>query len=183
MPLFTTPANVLILDEPTNDLDLDTLEVLAQSLGGFHDALRQLRHGLQLPPIKPTYLIADPPTSAPTRDAVAAHIDGLDPLALQHLHAPDFGAPDQGFLPIRAGQLQIVRLWIVDTFGQTLKLIDDESGDYELMAASGLPGPSRVTGSPRLIPLPPRDRGHPNVPSSVARATRGTSRRLRCRRR
>ncbi len=135
---------------------VDTLEVLAQSLGGFHDALRQLRHGLQLPPINPAYVIADSPPSLPQLDAIAEPIDGIDPLDPQHMHAPDFTAPDQGFLPIRAGQLEIGRLWLVDSFGQTLKLIDGDSGDYELMASFGLPGPSRVTGSPRLIPLPPR---------------------------
>ena len=30
--LFTRPANVLVLDEPTNDLDLDTLELLEEQL-------------------------------------------------------------------------------------------------------------------------------------------------------
>jgi len=30
--LFTRPANVLVLDEPTNDLDLDTLELLESQL-------------------------------------------------------------------------------------------------------------------------------------------------------
>ena len=30
--LFTRPANVLVLDEPTNDLDLETLELLEQQL-------------------------------------------------------------------------------------------------------------------------------------------------------
>jgi len=30
--LFTRPANVLVLDEPTNDLDLETLELLEAQL-------------------------------------------------------------------------------------------------------------------------------------------------------
>jgi ATP-binding cassette subfamily F protein uup len=29
--LFTRPANVLVMDEPTNDLDLETLELLEAS--------------------------------------------------------------------------------------------------------------------------------------------------------
>ena len=30
--LFALPANVLVLDEPTNDLDIDTLELLEELL-------------------------------------------------------------------------------------------------------------------------------------------------------
>ena len=33
--LFTLPANLLVLDEPTNDLDLETLELLEELLGDF----------------------------------------------------------------------------------------------------------------------------------------------------
>ena len=33
--LFTRPANVLVLDEPTNDLDIDTLELLEQLLADY----------------------------------------------------------------------------------------------------------------------------------------------------
>ena len=33
--LFCQPANVLVLDEPTNDLDYETLEVLETVLGDF----------------------------------------------------------------------------------------------------------------------------------------------------
>ena len=43
--LFTRPANVLVLDEPTNDLDIETLELLEELLGGVrrHGAARQPR--------------------------------------------------------------------------------------------------------------------------------------------
>ncbi|MBO4317412.1 MAG: ATP-binding cassette domain-containing protein [Mailhella sp.] len=33
--LFTRPANVLVLDEPTNDLDVETLELLEELIAGF----------------------------------------------------------------------------------------------------------------------------------------------------
>ena len=33
LQLFTKPANVLVLDEPTNDLDAETLELLEDLLG------------------------------------------------------------------------------------------------------------------------------------------------------
>jgi ATP-binding cassette subfamily F protein uup len=43
--LFTRPANVLVLDEPTNDLDLETLELLEEQLVEWpgHAAARQPR--------------------------------------------------------------------------------------------------------------------------------------------
>jgi len=37
--LFSKPANVLVLDEPTNDLDVETLELLEEQLSEFS------RHG------------------------------------------------------------------------------------------------------------------------------------------
>ena len=42
--LFTQPANLLILDEPTNDLDLETLEVLEDLLLDYEDTLLLVSH-------------------------------------------------------------------------------------------------------------------------------------------
>ena len=42
--LFTRPANVLILDEPTNDLDLETLELLEEELLGWPGTLLLVSH-------------------------------------------------------------------------------------------------------------------------------------------
>ena len=42
--LMLKEADVLILDEPTNDLDLQTLDVLEQSLGGFNGAMLLVTH-------------------------------------------------------------------------------------------------------------------------------------------
>ena len=42
--LFTRPANVLILDEPTNDLDLETLELLETQLVDFPGTLLLVTH-------------------------------------------------------------------------------------------------------------------------------------------
>jgi ATP-binding cassette subfamily F protein uup len=42
--LFTKPANVLILDEPTNDLDLETLELLEEELVDFPGTLLVVSH-------------------------------------------------------------------------------------------------------------------------------------------
>ncbi|MDT8896404.1 ATP-binding cassette domain-containing protein [Halomonas sp. I1] len=42
--LFTQPANVLVLDEPTNDLDVETLELLEELLLSFEGTLLLVSH-------------------------------------------------------------------------------------------------------------------------------------------
>jgi ATP-binding cassette subfamily F protein uup len=42
--LFARPANVLVLDEPTNDLDIDTLELLEQLLEDFNGTVFLVSH-------------------------------------------------------------------------------------------------------------------------------------------
>ena len=42
--LFARPANVLVLDEPTNDLDIDTLELLEQLLLDYSGTLFLVSH-------------------------------------------------------------------------------------------------------------------------------------------
>jgi ATP-binding cassette subfamily F protein uup len=42
--LFTQPANLLVMDEPTNDLDLETLELLEELLGEYTGTLLLVSH-------------------------------------------------------------------------------------------------------------------------------------------
>ncbi|CAN5697768.1 ATP-binding cassette domain-containing protein [soil metagenome] len=42
--LFARPANVLILDEPTNDLDIETLELLEELIGAFDGTVLLVSH-------------------------------------------------------------------------------------------------------------------------------------------
>jgi ATP-binding cassette subfamily F protein uup len=42
--LFALPANVLVLDEPTNDLDIDTLELLEDLLQGYKGTVFLVSH-------------------------------------------------------------------------------------------------------------------------------------------
>jgi ATP-binding cassette subfamily F protein uup len=42
--LFAQPSNLMVLDEPTNDLDLDTLELLEEQLDGYKGTLLLVSH-------------------------------------------------------------------------------------------------------------------------------------------
>jgi ATP-binding cassette subfamily F protein uup len=42
--LFTKPSNLLVLDEPTNDLDLETLELLEDYLTGYTGTIIMVSH-------------------------------------------------------------------------------------------------------------------------------------------
>jgi len=42
--LFTRPANLLVMDEPTNDLDIETLELLEEMVAGFAGTLLLVSH-------------------------------------------------------------------------------------------------------------------------------------------
>ena len=42
--LFALPANVLVLDEPTNDLDIETLELLEEQLGAYSGTVLLVSH-------------------------------------------------------------------------------------------------------------------------------------------
>ncbi len=42
--LFTKPANLIVMDEPTNDLDLETLEILEEKLVNFSGSLLLVSH-------------------------------------------------------------------------------------------------------------------------------------------
>jgi len=45
--LFARPANVLVLDEPTNDLDVETLELLEELIDGYQGTVMLVSHDRQ----------------------------------------------------------------------------------------------------------------------------------------
>lgn len=94
--LFTQPANVLVLDEPTNDLDMETLELLEELLLDFDGTLLLVSHDRSFVDNVVTSVLAFE-GEGQVKDYVGGYTDWvrqggtLPPLAHQH----DTNAPAQ----------------------------------------------------------------------------------------
>lgn len=77
--LFSKPANVLVLDEPTNDLDIETLELLEELLDQFKGTLIIVSHDREFVDqvVTSTVFIGDDGT-------VSEYVGGFDDLIRQH---------------------------------------------------------------------------------------------------
>ena len=73
--LFARPANVLVLDEPTNDLDLETLELLEQRLVDFQGTVLVVSHDREFLDNVVTSVIAFEPEGV--REYVGGYSDWL----------------------------------------------------------------------------------------------------------
>jgi len=106
-----------------------------QKLGGFNEALILQQTGMQIPPLDFQRWLTD---SSFFIDPIRAFLnDGFAPAEQRNTFRT---APDQSgnpFMPIRAGQMQITNLSVVDAFGQTLKLpvaqINESTGTSDSM--------------------------------------------------
>ena len=73
--LFARPANVLVLDEPTNDLDLETLELLEQRLVDFQGTVLVVSHDREFLDNVVTSVIAFEPEGV--REYIGGYSDWL----------------------------------------------------------------------------------------------------------
>ena len=73
--LFTQPANVIVLDEPTNDLDAETLEMLEQRLVEFAGTILAVSHDREFLNNVATSIIAFEPTGV--RESVGGYDEWL----------------------------------------------------------------------------------------------------------
>ncbi|TRU82289.1 MAG: hypothetical protein EWV76_04890 [Microcystis novacekii Mn_MB_F_20050700_S1] len=114
--------------------NLLSLNCLSQALGGFNEALLMHKQTLQLPIADPLGFNDYQPFTDEIKEMVQQSIRS----------APE---PLNDFNPIRSGVMKILRLRLVDTFGQ-VKDLD----------ISNIITPEQMTtpGSPYLISLPPR---------------------------
>jgi len=80
--LFAKPANIIVLDEPTNDLDAETLELLEERLAQFTGTVLAVSHDRQFLNNVVTSTIVFEPKPAdengPTRYGVSEYVGGYD---------------------------------------------------------------------------------------------------------
>jgi hypothetical protein len=114
------------------------MNLLCQSLGGFTENLLMRKAFMELQPLDPGK-DSDGPQFSPIFEAVR-DIDWLSPLV------------DQEFFPVRAGHLKLEKLWIIDAFGQLLRLEAEPQG--EKVSRPLLP--AGLAGSNGYLRLEPR---------------------------
>lgn len=73
--LFAKPANVLVLDEPTNDLDIETLELLEELLQDYNGTVFLVSHDRQFLDNVVTSVIAAEPQAGYWREYVGGFYD------------------------------------------------------------------------------------------------------------
>jgi hypothetical protein len=108
---------------------VEELHALGQSLGGFNELLLGQTPGLCLPPVSPLDKKIDP----------AIWTDAMEQAPLPLM--PFTGS----FFPVRAGNLQLEKLYLVDVFGQSWKLIDASQPQVSARFSPRLVQPARVT--------------------------------------
>jgi ATP-binding cassette subfamily F protein uup len=142
--LFAQPANLLVLDEPTNDLDAETLEVLEDLLAGYPGTLLLVSHDREFLDNVVTSLIAFDPDGA-VREYVGGYRDYLrqrppppardatPAVERKAAAAPDSGAPAQAIraklsnrerqeltrIPERIQELELEQQELADAMGST----------------------------------------------------------------
>jgi ATP-binding cassette subfamily F protein uup len=93
--LFTQPANVIVLDEPTNDLDAETLELLEQRLVEFAGTILMVSHDREFLNNVATSVIAY------EDDGVREYVGGYDDWLRQRPAAATKAAEPQRTAPAR----------------------------------------------------------------------------------
>lgn len=130
--------------EPELGFALAGLDKLAgQSLAGLTEALATRDAGPQLRPL--------------TRGGSGLAIDPVDALVGEgRLAGPLTGdGAASPFAPVRGGHVELVRLWIVDSFGRVQRLVDADAGGAQAAPAIARslaqPGGGAILLPPRLV--------------------------------
>lgn len=84
------PSNLLVLDEPTNDLDLETLDLLEELLGAYQGTLLLVSHDRSFLDRTVTSIVAPAPDGAPGK--WLDYVGGYEDMLAQRGSAPGFEA-------------------------------------------------------------------------------------------
>lgn len=85
------PSNLLVLDEPTNDLDLETLDLLEELLGAYRGTLLLVSHDRSFVDHIVTSIVAPAPGGKPGE--WIEYVGGYDDMVAQRGRAPGLEAP------------------------------------------------------------------------------------------
>jgi ATP-binding cassette subfamily F protein uup len=91
--LFAKPANLIVLDEPTNDLDAETLEMLEERLVNFAGTVLLVSHDRSFLDNVVTSTLVFEPTAAGTAFGVKEYVGGYSDWLRQRPPAPAAEAP------------------------------------------------------------------------------------------
>ena len=93
------PSNLLVLDEPTNDLDLETLDLLEETLAGYDGTLLLVSHDRSFLDRTVTSVI----TTSPDRKSGGwiDYVGGYDDMVAQRGFAPGFESAQQTAAPVK----------------------------------------------------------------------------------
>jgi len=94
--LFAKPANLIVLDEPTNDLDAETLEMLEERLVRFAGTVLVVSHDRTFLDNVVTSTLVFEPTAAETSYTVKDYVGGYTDWLRQRPATPGGGAPGGG---------------------------------------------------------------------------------------
>ncbi|MEE2690884.1 MAG: ATP-binding cassette domain-containing protein [Pseudomonadota bacterium] len=84
------PSNLLVLDEPTNDLDLETLDLLEETIAAYRGTLLLVSHDRSFLDRTVTSIVAPPPDLKP--GGWTEYVGGYDDMVAQRGVAPGFEA-------------------------------------------------------------------------------------------
>jgi ATP-binding cassette subfamily F protein uup len=102
--LFARPANLLVLDEPTNDLDIETLELLEDMLLDFHGTLLLVSHDRAfLNNLVTSTLVLD--GSGDVRECVGGYDDWVHQSQAEAAGLPE-DMPNQPFIALKRSASQ-----------------------------------------------------------------------------
>jgi ATP-binding cassette subfamily F protein uup len=142
--LFARPANVLVLDEPTNDLDIETLELLEELVGDFPGTVLLVSHDrVFLDRVVTSTLVFE--GDGRVVEYVGGYEDYLRqrPRAHEAAHSTSSTRPE----PVRRArsdrlsyneqrELQALPAWIAELEGEQRRLTEEaQSGDFYKSAA------------------------------------------------
>jgi ATP-binding cassette subfamily F protein uup len=135
------PSNLLILDEPTNDLDLETLDMLQEMLADYPGTILLVSHDRDfLDRVATSVLMAEgngkwTEYAGGYSDMVAQRGQGVEARKVKAEPAKSSSAPPKPEAPAAQRKLSFKEKHALETLPKTMKKLEDEIGTLEAKLA------------------------------------------------